>query len=122
MKLAQFLEGHKDILKVHYPGLEHFEGHEIAKSQMTDFGGILSFELKGKDPDKFITGLKVISPAVSLGGVESTICSPAMTSHSPITASERERIGVTDSLLRISVGIEHIDDLKQDIITTLKNI
>ncbi len=122
MQVAQFLEGHDDIAKVHYPGLESFEGHEIAKSQMADFGAMLSFEIAGKNPHGFVKGLKVISPAVSLGGVESTICSPALTSHAKMSREERERIGVTDSLLRLSVGVEHIDDLKQDIDNTLKNI
>ncbi|MCP4023550.1 MAG: PLP-dependent transferase [Desulfobacteraceae bacterium] len=122
LKLAQFLEAHKAVSKVHYPGLESFNGHEIAKSQMSDFGAMLSFELSGIDSGKFIAGLKFISPAVSLGGIESTICSPAVTSHAKMTQTERERIGVTDSLLRLSVGAEHIDDLQQDIDNALKNI
>jgi len=122
LELARFLEGHSDISKVFYPGLESFEGHEIARDQMTGFGAMLSFELAQKDPGKFVKEVQIISPAVSLGGVESTICSPALTSHAKMTSAERERIGVTDSLLRFSVGIEAIDDLKQDIDNTLKSI
>ncbi len=120
MEVAQFLENHPDIAKVHYPGLESFQGYEIAKQQMTGFGAMLSFEIKGKNPDRFIDELQIIIPAVSLGGVESTICSPALTSHARMSIQERERIGVTDSLLRLSIGLEDVDDLKQDIDNALK--
>jgi cystathionine beta-lyase/cystathionine gamma-synthase len=120
MEVARFLENHPDIAKVYYPGLENFEGHEIAKKQMTGFGAMLSFEIKDKDPDQFIDELKIISPAVSLGGVESTICSPALTSHVKMSKEERQRIGVTDSLLRFSIGLEDVDDLQQDLDNALK--
>ncbi len=120
MKMAKFLENHPDIAKVYYPGLESFKGYEIAKQQMIGFGAMLSFEIKNKDQDKFIEKLRIVSPAVSLGGVESTICSPALTSHAKMSARERQRIGVTDSLLRLSIGLEDEDDLKQDIDNALK--
>ncbi|MCP4671296.1 MAG: PLP-dependent transferase [Desulfobacula sp.] len=120
MEVSKFLENHPDIAKVHYPGLESFQGYEIAKQQMTGFGAMLSFEIKDINPDRFIEKLKIISPAVSLGGVESTICSPAVTSHARMSIPERERIGVTDSLLRLSIGLEDVDDLKQDIDNALK--
>lgn len=120
LALAQFLDNHPAIAKVYYPGLTSIEGHAIAKSQMTGFGAMFSFELKNLDPDLFISKLKVVIPAVSLGGVESTICSPSLTSHAKMTRPERERIGVTDALLRFSTGLEHIEDLKQDIDTALK--
>ncbi len=122
MEVAQFLEGHPDISKVYYPGLERFEGYEIAKQQMTDFGAMLSFEIKDKDSSQFISQLKIISPAVSLGGVESTICPPSLTSHAKMSAGERQRIGVTDSLLRLSIGLEDADDLKQDLDNALKKV
>ncbi len=122
MEVARFLELHPDIAGVYYPGLEGFEGHEIAKRQMTGFGGMLSFEIKDKDPNRFVEELKIISPAVSLGGVESTITSPSVTSHAKMSAGERLRIGVTDSLLRLSIGLEDADDLKQDLDNALKKV
>jgi len=122
MEVAAFLDAHPDIAKVYYPGLENFKGYEIAEQQMTGFGAMLSFELKNKDPDRFIQGLKIISPAVSLGGVESTICSPSLTSHAKMSSQERQRIGVTDSLLRLSIGLEDTDDLKQDLDKALKKV
>lgn len=120
MALAQFLDAHQGIKKVHYPGLKNFDGHDIAKKQMSGFGAMLSFELKHKAPNEFIHGLKVICPAVSLGGVESTICSPSLTSHAKMTQQERDRIGVTDSLLRLSIGLEAEKDLQQDLENALK--
>ena len=81
---------------------------------MDGFGAMLSFEPKC-DVNRFIRGLHLVKPAVSLGGIETTICSPAVTSHAKMSAAERGRIGVTDSLLRLSVGIEQVDDLLEDI-------
>jgi cystathionine beta-lyase len=112
-KIAEFLAGHPKVRKVNYPGLPDFKGHLIAKSQMSAFGGMLSFVLDG-DADfatAFLKRLKLITPAVSLGGVETLICCPAQTSHSKISAEERRRIGISDSLLRLSVGIENVEDL-----------
>ncbi|MCK4768221.1 MAG: PLP-dependent transferase [Desulfobacula sp.] len=120
MEVARFLELHPDIAAVYYPGLESFGGYEIAKRQMKGFGAMLSFEIKDKDPHRFIERLKIISPAVSLGGVESTICPPSLTSHAKMSPEERQRIGVSDSLLRLSIGLEDADDLKQDIDNALK--
>ena len=113
MKIAEFLATHKSVRRVNYPGLPAFKGHEIARSQMRGFGGMLSFELNESagSPSDFQKRLKLITPAVSLGGVETLICSPALTSHAKISAKERERIGISDSLLRLSVGIENADDL-----------
>lgn len=122
MAVARFLDNHPDIAIVHYPGLEGFEGHDIASRQMTGFGAMLSFEIKDKDPGRFIKELKIISAAVSLGGVESTLCSPSLTSHAEMSAKERQRIGVTDSLLRLSIGLEDADDLKQDLDNALKKV
>ncbi|MCF6249197.1 MAG: PLP-dependent aspartate aminotransferase family protein [Desulfobacula sp.] len=122
MQIAQFLADHADIAKVHYPGLKDFKGHEIAKNQMSGFGAMLSFELNDKDPDWGGRELKIISPAVSLGGVESTICPPSSTSHAKMTKEERQRVGVTDALLRLSIGLEDIQDLKQDLDNALKKV
>jgi len=121
--IAQFLASHKGVRKVNYPGLPDFDGHLIAKSQMGGFGGMLSFELEGeaKDAVAFLKRLKLITPAVSLGGVETLICCPAQTSHSKISADERKRIGVSDSLIRLSVGIENPADLIEDLANALKN-
>ncbi len=120
--IAPWLEDNPLVRRVYYPGLASSPYHEIAKSQMRGFGPMLSFELDDAkiDPDKFVRGLRIIAPAVSLGGVESTICAPAVTSHAKITADERTRIGITDSLLRLSVGIEHADDLIEDIEQAMK--
>lgn len=116
LRLAEFLKGHARVSRVYYPGLPDSPGYEIAKSQMKAYGGMLSFELDERlDASEFVKRLRLISPAVSLGGVESTICAPAVTSHVKMSAVERARIGVTDSLLRFSVGIEDADDLIQDL-------
>ncbi len=116
-RIASHLEQHAKVRKVNYPGLASSAYHALAKTQMTGFGAMLSFELDEKkvDTDRFVRALKIIKPAVSLGGVESTICAPAVTSHAKISAAERKRIGISDSLLRLSVGIEQADDLIEDI-------
>lgn len=119
-RIAHFLKGHTNVKQVYYPGLSGSGYHEIAKSQMDGFGAMLSFEVKG-DADRFIRTLGLIKPAVSLGGIETTICSPALTSHARMSAAERERIGITGSLLRLSVGIEQVDDLLEDIDKALNN-
>ncbi|CAN5499912.1 bifunctional cystathionine gamma-lyase/homocysteine desulfhydrase [soil metagenome] len=113
--IAEFLESEQKVAGVYYPGLKKHPGHSIAKKQMPGgFGGMLSFELK-KDPEKFMKKLKHIKTATSLGGVESTICSPFRTSHSKLTAAERASAGISDKLLRLSVGIEETEDLIEDI-------
>ncbi|MGE5173064.1 MAG: trans-sulfuration enzyme family protein [Betaproteobacteria bacterium] len=116
-QIARHLEKHDKVRCVNYPGLAGSAYHELAKSQMSGFGAMLSFELDDAkvDPDRFVRGLRIIKPAVSLGGIESTICAPAVTSHAKISAAERKRIGISDSLLRLSVGIEQSDDLIEDL-------
>jgi cystathionine beta-lyase/cystathionine gamma-synthase len=115
-RIATFLASQKAVRKVNYPGLPEFEGHAIAKKQMSGFGGMLSFVLDNAMPQRrFLKKLKLITPAVSLGGVETLICCPAETSHIRISAEERERIGIPNSLLRLSVGIENVDDLMEDL-------
>lgn len=119
-RIAEFLEAHPKIAKVNYPGLPGSPYYDIAKSQMSGFGAMLSFE-PDVDSETFVKNLKLIKPAVSLGGIETTICAPAVTSHAKMTQAERERTGITAYLLRLSVGIEHIDDLLEDLEKTLKS-
>jgi cystathionine beta-lyase/cystathionine gamma-synthase len=117
LKIASFLSTHKSVRKVNYPGLPGSNGYEIARKQMKAFGGMLSFEISPEAVSAriLLRNLKLITPAVSLGGVETLICCPAQTSHSKISADERSRIGISDSLLRLSVGIENADDLIEDL-------
>jgi cystathionine beta-lyase len=117
LRIASFLASHKAVRKVNYPGLPGFEGYAIAKTQMKGFGGMLSFELDSRSlsPSAFLRKLKIITPAVSLGGVETIICCPADTSHSKVSADERKRIGISESLLRLSAGIENVEDLIEDL-------
>jgi cystathionine beta-lyase/cystathionine gamma-synthase len=120
--IAHYLEKHAKVRRVNYPGLESSLHHAIAKSQMSGFGAMLSFEPDEAkvDPDRFVRGLRIIRPAVSLGGVETTICAPAVTSHARMSAAERKRTGISDSLLRLSVGIEQAGDLIDDIEQAMK--
>jgi cystathionine beta-lyase len=115
--IAELLSKRNGVKKVYYPGLAGSPGHSLARSQMSGFGAMLSFELDTAvvSTDDYLRRLKLIRPAVSLGGIETTICSPAKTSHAKMSAEERKRIGVTDALLRLSVGIEHVDDLVGDL-------
>ncbi len=113
--IAEYLQKDARIRKVFYPGLESHPGHALAKKQMNGFGGMLAFELDGPAPEQFLKNLKVITPALSLGGVETIICSPATTSHEKITEAERAELGITDNTLRLSVGIEDPDDIIADI-------
>ena len=115
--LGQYLQTHPKVKKVNYPGLKDHPGFEIAKRQMRQFGGMLSFELDERaiDPTRFLKKLRLITPALSLGGVETIICSPAATSHAKISDEERAELGITPGLLRLSVGIEDTADLMADI-------
>lgn len=116
MTMAQYLNKNKDIRAVYYPGLESHPGHLTAKAQMKGFGGMLSFELnEGLDASKFQKSLRLIKPSMSLAGVESTVLSPTQTSHSLLSAEERKRQGISDGLIRFSVGIEETEDLIADI-------
>lgn len=115
MKLAEWLSANSKVDRVFFPGLKDHPGHALAKAQMPGgFGGMLSFEVKS-DASAFISKLKLIKRAISLGGVESTICVPAKTSHIKMSADERAKIDVTDNLVRFSVGIEDPKDLINDI-------
>ena len=117
LTIARHLSGHPGIRRVNYPGLETHPGFDIARRQMRGFGGMLSFELDENriDPQRFVRGLELIRPALSLGGVETIICAPAVTSHVKLSPAERAELGISDGLFRLSVGIEDVDDLISDI-------
>lgn len=117
MELSEYLVNHPLIKRVNYPGLTSHNGHKIAKNQMNGFGGMLSFEvdLLADETDRFLKKLKVIHSAISLGGVETIISSPSRTSHAKMTPQQRNEVGISDQLLRLSVGIEDVEDLKKDI-------
>jgi cystathionine beta-lyase/cystathionine gamma-synthase len=116
-RVARFLKNQPDILEVFFPGLETHPGYEIAKKQMTGFGGVVSFKLKGglKECNAFFKKLKIFQLADSLGGIESLANYSALMTHDYFPAELRQKIGVTDNLIRLSVGIEHIDDLLEDL-------
>tara|TARA_R110002072_G_scaffold1380_10_gene11679 strand:+ start:849 stop:1997 length:1149 start_codon:yes stop_codon:yes gene_type:complete len=116
--VAEFLVNHNKVGEVYYPGFEDHPNHEIAKKQMKDFGGMVSFSLKDESIDaafQFLENTKVFTLAESLGGVESLVSHPVTMTHASIPESERLKIGITDSLIRLSVGIEDIDDLLADL-------
>lgn len=116
-KLAEILNNHDSIETVYYPGLPSHAGHDIAKSQQEGFGAMLSFTIKGGLPavKRFVDALDVFRLAQSLGGTESLINHPATMTHVSMGEEARAKAGVTDGLLRLSVGVEHIDDLQEDI-------
>ena len=123
LKVAKFLFEHQKVNSVNYPGLKSHPDHELSLTQMKGFGGMLSFELNDLDEAiKFTRKIKLIKSAMSLGGVESTICSPTLTSHSKISKEEREKIGIFDGLLRFSVGIEDFEDIKNDLDQALSQL
>lgn len=117
IKIARYLESHPKVKRVYYPGLESHPQHELGKRQMSGSGGMISFEIGGglKEARRFLESLKIFSLAESLGGVESLIEHPALMTHASIPKEDREKIGITDSLIRISVGIENVEDLKEDL-------
>ncbi len=117
-KVAEFLTGHPKIEKVYWPGFEDHPNHEVAKAQMKDFGGMISFVTKGNDYNeaiKIVESMKIFTLAESLGGVESLSGHPASMTHASIPKEEREKTGVVDALIRLSVGIEDVDDLIDDL-------
>jgi len=121
--IAEYLDNHKSITKVYYPGLKSHPNHQIATKQMNGFGGMLSFELKeGFDPVVFQQKLQLIKSSLSLAGVESTILQPAETSHKLLTSEQREVVGISDNLLRFSVGIENVEDIIDDIEYALNTV
>ncbi len=116
-KLATWLEKHEQVESVIFPGLPSHPQHELAKRQMSGFGGMITFFLRGglEDSRRFLSALKLFTLAESLGGVESLIEHPAIMTHASIPAEIRRELGISDNLIRISVGIEHIDDLIADL-------
>jgi len=117
-KIAQFLANHSKIDKVYWPGFASHPNHEIAKRQMKDFGGMVSFTQKGdkmEDALQVMEGVKLFSLAESLGGVESLVTHPATMTHASIPKAEREKGGLKDTLIRLSVGVEDVDDLIADL-------
>lgn len=120
-KVAEYLDNHPKIAKVYYPGLTDSENHSIAKKQMNGFGGMLAFNLVKGEIVAFQKSLKLIKPAVSLGGVDSTISAPTITSHRHLSPQERTNEGITDKTLRLSVGIENVVDIIADLEESLKN-
>ena len=114
--LAEFLANHEKVAKVFYPGLPSHKDHLIAKEQMHGFGGMLSFELDERiDAIQFKNALKLAKPSMSLAGVESTLIFPSMASHALLTPEQRAEVGISDQLIRFSVGIEDVEDLISDI-------
>lgn len=124
-KIAKFLQSHPKTKNVYYPGFKEHPGHEIAKAQMRDYGGMVSFDLvqdNFEDAIKVLSGTKVFTLAESLGGVESLIGHPASMTHASIPRPERLKVGLTDSLIRLSVGVEDVEDLIDDLEKALVNL
>jgi len=124
LAVANYLNGHPKVKKVFYPGLESHRGHEIAKRQMKGFGGVVSFELGGgiEGVNTFLRKLRVFSLAESLGGVASLAEHPATMSHASMPKNYREKVGITDELIRLSVGLENVDDLTEDLEQALERL
>jgi len=120
-QLAEFLESQSWVDRVYYPGLSKHPDHHIAQRQMKGFGGMLSFDLAaGLDCKKFLLGLELIKPTMSLAGIESTALSPRLTSHALLTEEERQQQGISTQMVRFSTGIEAIEDLKKDLLQSVK--
>jgi len=124
MAVASYLKEQPAVRRVFYPGLESHRGHEIARRQMKGFGGLVSFELKSgvESVNAFLRNLKVFSLAESLGGLASLAGQSATTSHVSMPREYRERVGITDELIRLSVGLENIDDLTEDLEQALSRL
>ncbi len=124
-RIAHFLKGHAKVGKVYYPGFEEHPNHEIAKAQMRHFGGMVSFILRDDTQEKafqILSGTRIFTLAESLGGVESLIGHPASMTHASIPREERMKVGLTDSLIRLSIGVETVDDLIEDLESALEKI
>ncbi len=124
LKIAKFLEGHSKVERVYYPGLKSHPQHSLAKRQMSGFGGMVTFFLKGdlKKSKRFLEKLKLFALAESLGGVESLIEHPAIMTHASVPKNIREELGIHDNLIRMSVGIEDVDDLISDLNSALSTL
>jgi len=123
MALAEFLAAHPRVKQVHYPGLPSHPQHALAKTQMRGFGGLIAVALGSLDNARtLLNNVRLMALAESLGGVETLISHPATMTHASVPADRREQIGITDDLVRISVGIEDVDDLKEDLQQALARI
>lgn len=120
--LAHLIENHEFIEKVTYPGLKSHPQHEVARKQMRGFGGMLSFRIKGgkEQVSKFLKAVRVFTLAESLGGVESLVQCPAFMTHASVPAEKRAQLGITDNLIRVSVGVEETEDLLADFLQALE--
>ena len=123
LALAQFLDAHPKVRHVYYPGLPSHPQHALASRQMRGFGGMLAFELGSLEAARtLLNGVRLLALAESLGGVESLISHPASMTHASVPADKRQALGITDGLVRISAGLEDIDDLKDDLIQALERV
>jgi len=124
-KIAKFLKSHPKVGKIYYPGFKDHPNHLVAKEQMRDFGGMISFDIQGGDKSdalKVLSNTHLFTLAESLGGVESLIGHPASMTHASIPKEERLKVGLTDSLIRLSIGVEDVDDLIEDLENALRNV
>jgi cystathionine gamma-lyase/cystathionine beta-lyase/cystathionine gamma-lyase/homocysteine desulfhydrase len=121
--LAEFLAGHPAVTRVHYPGLPSHPQHDLARRQMRGFGGLISFELGSLERARvFLNHVRLVALAESLGGVETLISHPATMTHAAVPAERRQAIGLTDDMVRLSVGIEDVEDLQEDLTEALARI
>ena len=122
--IANALAGHPLVKTVYYPGLPSHPGHDIARKQMTGFGGMVSFELNGtvEEVVEFVSNRRYFALGESLGGVKALVCHPARMTHASIPADERARLGLSDTLIRLSTGCEHHRDLVADLLEGLAAI
>jgi cystathionine gamma-synthase len=123
-RIAEFLDAHPAVRRVHYPGLPSHPGHAIARKQQSGFGAMLSFELDGGEEsvDRFVAALRLFTLAESLGGIESLVAHPATMTHASMDRAAQARAGITDVLLRLSVGLENELDLLADLEQGLASI
>jgi cystathionine beta-lyase/cystathionine gamma-synthase len=123
LALAQYLNGHPKVKHVYYPGLPSHPQHELAKRQMRGFGGMLAFDLGSLDAARTVlNSVRLHALAESLGGVETLISHPATMTHASVPLERRAALGITDGLVRISAGIEDIDDLEEDLAQALDKV
>ena len=123
LALARFLDGHSKVRRVYYPGLPSHPQHELATRQMRGFGGMLAFDLGSLDAARrLLNGVRLLALAESLGGVETLISHPATMTHASVPADRRDALGITDGLVRISAGIEDIEDLQEDLAQALDRV
>jgi cystathionine gamma-lyase len=122
LAIAEYLEDHPLVDRVYYPGLESHPQHALARKLMAGFGGMVSFEAKGgrKAAELVMSSMKLVKMATSLGGVESLVSMPLNSSHAAMPPEERARLGIRDNLVRLSVGIEDVEDLKEDLDRALR--